>query len=161
MSFRGWSPDHGCFCFLELGHTKELPGISNVTFPTCGCFPACLSRERRGGSSSWLLGISVRGWQRAQSQRSPRPLGLLPPSHPFGSAFGVSLSVARDPPRHLGRDGGICSGCFKPGAALACAVACARASVGISGFLRFSLIILLRCCPDEDLFQRDKFADDV
>lgn len=67
MSFRGWSPDHGCFCFLELGHTKELPGISNVTFPTCGCFPACLSHERRGGSSSWLLGISVRGWQRAQS----------------------------------------------------------------------------------------------
>lgn len=106
-------------------------------------------------------GCCVRGWQRAQSQRSPRPLGLLPPSHPFGSVFGVSLSVARDPPRHLGRDGGICSGCFKPGAALACAVACARASVGISGFLRFSLIILLRCCPDEDLFQRDKFADDV
>lgn len=27
----------------------------------------------------------------------------------------VSLSEARDPPRHLGRDWGICSGRFKPG----------------------------------------------
>lgn len=49
--------------------------MSSVTFPACGCFPACLSCGRHGGSSCWVLAVSVRGWQREQ-RAAPDPLAL-------------------------------------------------------------------------------------
>lgn len=92
MSFQDCSPDHGCFCFLELGHTEEFPGISNVMFPTCGCFPACLSHERCGGSSSWLLGISSQDPHPSEGMtEGTKPEGLQTPGafclHPIHLAL--------------------------------------------------------------------------
>lgn len=102
-----------------------------------------------------MLGISVRGTEVL------RPLGSC--LHSIHLALPLGFPSAWQEIHHgtWRGTGGSAVAASKQGAALACAVACARGSVGISGFLCFSLIILLCCCPDEDLFQRDKFADDV